>query len=57
MNEADNPCRTNCVCPEKDRVCTARRSIPGTVPFVPPVAGFIIASEVVKDLVADTIRP
>ena len=57
VNEADNPCRTNCVCPKKDRVCTARRSIPGTVPFVPPVAGFIIAAEVVKDLVADTIRP
>lgn len=54
--EADNPCRTNCVCPKKDRVCTARRSIPGTVPFVPPVAGFIIAAEVVKDLTGKLAR-
>lgn len=29
-----------------------RRSTPGSVSFVPPVAGFIIASEVVKDLIA-----
>ncbi|MEI6388861.1 MAG: tRNA threonylcarbamoyladenosine dehydratase [Spirochaetota bacterium] len=50
-NEADNPCRSDCVCPKKDRVCTAKRSIPGTSPFVPPVAGFIIAAEVVKDLI------
>jgi tRNA A37 threonylcarbamoyladenosine dehydratase len=29
-----------------------RRSTPGSVSFVPPVAGFIIAGEVVKDLIA-----
>lgn len=29
-----------------------RRSTPGSVSFVPPVVGFIIASEVVKDLIA-----
>lgn len=29
---------------------TSRRSIPGSTAFVPPVAGLIIASEVVKDL-------
>ena len=28
-----------------------RRSTPGSVSFVPPVAGFIIAAEVVKDLI------
>ena len=34
---------------------SARRakSVPGSVSFVPPVAGFILASEVVKDLIAD----
>jgi len=31
---------------------TGRRSTPGSVSFVPPVAGFIIAAEVVKDLIA-----
>ena len=28
-----------------------RKSIPASVPFVPPVAGFIIAGEVIKDLI------
>ena len=32
---------------------TGRRSTPGSVSFVPPVAGFIIAGEVVRDLVKD----
>jgi tRNA A37 threonylcarbamoyladenosine dehydratase len=30
--------------------CTLRRQIPGSNAFVPPVAGFILAGEVVKDL-------
>ncbi|MDD3193113.1 MAG: tRNA threonylcarbamoyladenosine dehydratase [Oscillospiraceae bacterium] len=30
----------------------ARRAIPGSVPFVPSVAGFILAGEVIKDLAA-----
>lgn len=29
-----------------------KRQIPGSVSFVPPVAGFIIAGEVIKDLIA-----
>ena len=32
----------------------ARRSTPGSVSFVPPVAGFILAGEVVRDLVGIT---
>lgn len=43
-------CKTDCICPNKDRTCDQRRSIPGSVSFVPSVAGLIIASEVVKDL-------
>lgn len=35
---------------EKGRERTARRSIPGSVAFVPSAAGLIIAGEVVKDL-------
>ena len=44
-------CRTNCICPpEAQHKCTERRDIPGSVAFVPSVAGLIIAGEVVKDL-------
>lgn len=34
----------------------SRRAVPGSVSFVPPVAGFILASEVVKDLIARPAR-
>lgn len=44
-------CRTNCICPpETERKCTKRRDIPGSVAFVPSVAGLILAGEVIKDL-------
>ena len=44
-------CRTNCICPPgAAHKCTKRRDIPGSVAFVPSVAGLIIAGEVVKDL-------
>ena len=44
-------CRTNCICPPgAEHKCTERRAIPGSVAFVPSVAGLIIAGEVVKDL-------
>ena len=44
-------CRQHCVCPTgTDRKCTERRDIPGSIAFVPSVAGLILAGEVVKDL-------
>ena len=44
-------CRTNCSCPPGAKhKCTERRDIPGSVAFVPSVAGLIIAGEVIKDL-------
>ena len=44
-------CRDNCVCPPgTEHKCTQRRAIPGSVSFVPPAAGLIIAGEIVKDL-------
>ena len=44
-------CRTDCIWPpEAEHKCTERRDIPGSVAFVPSVAGLIIAGEVVKDL-------
>ena len=43
-------CYRHCICPPGTRKCTVRRDIPGSVSFVPPVAGLIIAGEVIKDL-------
>lgn len=44
-------CRTHCICPPgAQHKCTERRDIPGSVAFVPSVAGLIIAGEVIKDL-------
>jgi tRNA A37 threonylcarbamoyladenosine dehydratase len=45
-------CKNNCICPKgTERTCTARRSIPGSISFVPSVAGLIIAGEIVKDII------
>ncbi|MFQ6847887.1 MAG: ThiF family adenylyltransferase [Clostridium perfringens] len=48
-------CKTGCVCTGGTKKCSAKRQIPGSVSFVPPVAGIIIASEVVKDLIKEYI--
>jgi tRNA A37 threonylcarbamoyladenosine dehydratase len=52
---AGGDCNTECICPNKgrNRSCADRRSIPGSVSFVPSVAGLIIASEVIKDIIAE----
>ena len=45
-------CRAHCICPPGTKhKCTERRDIPGSVAFVPSVAGLILAGEVVRDLV------
>jgi len=52
--DEDASCKTNCVCPPgTQRKCDVRRQVPGSVSFVPSVAGLIIAGEVVKDLSKD----
>ena len=44
-------CRAHCICPPgTERHCTDRRDIPGSVSFVPSVAGLVLAGEVIKDL-------
>ena len=48
-------CKTGCVCTGGTKKCSAKRQIPGSVSFVPSVAGMIIASEVVKDLIKEYI--
>ena len=46
-------CRYHCVCPPgTTRKCTARRDIPGSTAFVPPVMGLMIAREIVMDIAA-----
>lgn len=48
--EQEVSCATHCVCPSGDAHCSKKRQIPGSVSFVPSVAGLILAGEVVKDL-------
>lgn len=53
MSSSVSNCTTDCVCPKgTTRTCTSRNQIPGSMAFVPSVAGLIIAGEVVKDLIA-----
>ncbi len=51
IEDMEISCRANCVCPPgTQRKCAIRREIPGSASFVPPVAGLILAGEVIKDL-------
>lgn len=48
--------RENCICPpDTEHTGLERRAIPGSNAFVPSVVGLIIASEVIKDIIRDTI--
>lgn len=41
-----------CICPsDTKRKCTIRNQVPGSISFVPSVAGLIISGEVIKDLI------
>ena len=52
--DEDGSCEESCICPPGAAgKCTQRRAIPGSVSFVPSVAGLIIASEVVKDIIGN----
>lgn len=49
---ANSSCKNNCICPPGTaRNCTVRNQVPGSISFVPSVAGLIIAGEVIKDIV------
>jgi tRNA threonylcarbamoyladenosine dehydratase len=53
VESAESSCNMSCVCPAgTTRKCTTRHQIPGSIAFVPSVAGLIIAGEVVKDLLS-----
>lgn len=45
-------CKDYCICPGGDGNCTKRRAIPGSISFVPAVAGLILAGVVVNQLLA-----
>ena len=45
-------CKTNCICPPgTKRKCAERNQVPGSISFVPSVAGLMIAGEVIKDII------
>ncbi|OJU10892.1 MAG: hypothetical protein BGN88_09050 [Clostridiales bacterium 43-6] len=51
----ETSCKNHCICPKgTQRKCTIRRQIPGSISFVPSVAGLIIAGEVIKDLIQES---
>ena len=48
----ENSCNTNCICPPgTKRKCSIRNQVPGSISFVPSVAGLIIAGEIIKDII------
>ena len=48
----ENSCKTNCICPPgTKRKCSIRNQVPGSISFVPSVAGLIIAGEIIKDII------
>ncbi len=45
-------CKNGCVCVGGSKKCTIRRQIPGSMSYVPPVAGMILAGDVVNSLLS-----
>ena len=51
-DNSNSSCKTNCICPPgTKRKCTIRNQVPGSISFVPSVAGLMIAGEVVRDII------
>ena len=51
---SNSSCKTNCICPPgTKRKCTIRNQVPGSISFVPSVAGLMIAGEGIKDLIGE----
>ena len=49
---SESSCKTNCIClPGTKRKCSIRNQVPGSISFVPSVAGLMIAGEVVRDII------
>ena len=53
-DRSESSCKTNCICPPgTKRKCTIRNQVPGSISFVPSVAGLIVAGEVIKDIIKE----
>ena len=51
--EAEGDCSKNCICPPGSaKHCLEKRSVPGSISFVPGTVGLLIAGAVVNDLLA-----
>ena len=51
-DNSESSCKTNCICPPGTaRKCTIRNQVPGSISFVPSVAGLMIAGEIVREIV------
>ena len=46
-------CKEGCICTGGSKKCAIKRQIPGSISFVPSVAGLIIGGEVIKDLIKE----
>ncbi|MBS5308144.1 tRNA threonylcarbamoyladenosine dehydratase [Clostridium tertium] len=46
-------CKTGCVCTGGTKKCAIKRQIPGSISFVPPVAGMILGGEVIKSIIGE----
>ncbi len=45
-------CKVNCICPPgTKRKCAQRNQVPGSISFVPSVAGLMIAGEIVREVI------
>ncbi|AFV02773.1 uba [Dehalobacter sp. UNSWDHB] len=49
--EQETSCESNCICPSGDAHCSLKRQIPGSISYVPSMAGLLMAGEVVKDII------
>lgn len=48
----ESSCKNGCICPPgTKRKCTSRNQVPGSISFVPSVAGLIISGEIIKDII------
>ena len=51
---SNSSCKANCICPPgTKRKCTIRNQVPGSISFVPSVAGLMIAGEVVREIISE----
>ncbi|WP_196592674.1 tRNA threonylcarbamoyladenosine dehydratase [Pectinatus sottacetonis] len=54
VNDLAASCKTHCICPPGTaRKCTQKRQIPASNSFIPPIAGLIMAGEIINELLSN----